>query len=114
MARNDEELAQKLLDSQVSHNEIHDRVMAELSYKAEIAGLKNFEHTLQNVPGYENDVVYIENDPNQPENTVEIAKKKDYEKAKATVGKVNWPYCYGILYDRKTGISVNSIVDYFK
>ena len=113
MARGDEDIYGKLMFSD-RRKEHYDRLMEELFYKAQESGLKDFTHKLEEVPGYEKDVVYIENGPNHYPGTIEIAKKKDYEEAKKKVGKENWPHCDGILYHEKTGIAVKWTVDYFE
>ena len=113
MARGDDDISGKLMFSD-RRKEYYDRLMEELFYKAEESGLKDFTHKLEEVPGYEKDVVYIENGPNHYPGTIEIAKKKDYEEAKKKVGTENWPHCDGILYHEKTGIAVKWTVDYFE
>lgn len=113
MARGDDDISGKLMFSD-RRKDHYDRLMEELFYKAQESGLRDFSHKLEEIPGYEKDVVYIENGPNHIPGTIEIAKKKDYEKAKEKVGKENWPHCDGILYHEKTGIAVKWTVDYFE
>ena len=113
MARGDEDIYGKLMFSD-RRKEHYDRLMEELFYKAQESGLKDFTHKLEKVPGYEKDVVYIENGPNHYPGTIEIAKKKDYEEAKKKVGKENWSYCEGVVYHKATGIAVKGIIDYFE
>ena len=113
MARGDEDIYGKLMFSD-RRKEHYDRLMEELFYKAQESGLKDFTHKLEEVPGYEKDVVYIENGPNHYPGTIEIAKKKDYEEAKKKVGKENWSYCEGVVYHKATGIAVKGIIDYFE
>lgn len=96
------------------NKEDYDELMDDLFYLAQEKGLDNFSHKLKDIPGYENDVVYIEKGPRLIEGNVEIAKKKDYEEAKKTVGKDSWPHCEGILYNKKTGIAVKTFIDYFE
>ncbi len=109
----DDDISGKLMFSD-RRKEHYDRLMEELFYKAQESGLKDFTHKLEEIPGYEKDVVYIENGPNHYPGTIEIAKKKDYEEAKKKVGTENWPHCDGILYHEKTGIAVKWTVDYFE
>ena len=113
MARGDDDISGKLMFSD-RRKEHYDRLMEELFYKAEESGLKDFTHKLEEVPGYEKDVVYIENGPNHYPGTIEIAKKKDYEEAKKKVGTENWPHCDGVVYHKDTGIAVKGIIDYFE
>ncbi|WP_297393602.1 hypothetical protein [uncultured Peptoniphilus sp.] len=113
MARGDEDIYGKLMFSD-RRKEHYDRLMEELFYKAQESGLKDFTHKLEEVPGYEKDVVYIENGPNHYPGTIEIAKKKDYEEAKKKVGTENWTYCEGVVYHKATGIAVKGIIDYFE
>ncbi|MEF3318066.1 hypothetical protein [Peptoniphilus grossensis] len=113
MARGDDDISGKLMFSD-RRKEHYDRLMEELFYKAQESGLKDFTHKLEEIPGYEKDVVYIEKGPNHYPGTIEIAKKKDYEEAKKKVGTENWPHCDGVLYHEKTGIAVKWTVDYFE
>lgn len=113
MARNDEDIYGELMFSD-RRKDHYDKLMEELFYKAQEKGLKDFSHKLEEVPGYEDDVVYIDKGPSHIPGTIEIAKKKDYEEAKKNLGKENWPHCEGILYHEKTGIAVKWTVDYFE
>ena len=113
MARGDDEIYDKLMFAD-ERKENYDFIMEELFYLAQEKGLKDFSHKLEEVPGYEDDVVYIDKGPSHIPGTIEIAKKKDYEEAKKEAGKENWPHCDGILYHEKTGIAVKWTVDYFE
>ena len=113
MARGDDDISGKLMFSD-RRKEHYDRLMEELFYKAQESGLKDFTHKLEDIPGYEKDVVYIEKGPNHIPGTIEIAKKKDYDEAKEKVGKENWTYCEGVVYHKATGIAVKGIIDYFE
>ena len=113
MARGDDDISGKLMFSD-RRKEHYDRLMEELFYKAQESGLKDFTHKLEEIPGYEKDVVYIENGPNHYPGTIEIAKKKDYEEAKKKVGTENWSHCDGVVYHKDTGIAVKGIIDYFE
>lgn len=113
MARGDDDISGKLMFSD-RRKEHYDRLMEELFYKAQESGLKDFTHKLEEIPGYEKDVVYIENGPNHYPGTIEIAKKKDYEEAKKKVGTENWPHCDGVVYHKGTGIAVKGVIDYFE
>ena len=113
MARGDDDISGKLMFAgEVKEN--YDSLMEELFYKAQENGLKDFTHKLEDIPGYEKDVVYIEKGPNHIPGTIEIAKKKDYDEAKEKVGKENWTYCEGVVYHKATGIAVKGIIDYFE
>lgn len=113
MARGDDAISDKLMFAgEVKEN--YDSLMEELFYLAQESGLKDFTHKLEEIPGYEKDVVYIEKGPNHIPGTIEIAKKKDYEEAKEKVGKENWTYCEGVVYHKATGIAVKGIIDYFE
>lgn len=112
MARDDQDTFDAFLDDRSGKD--YDKLMEDLFYVAEEKDLDNFTHSLEDIPGYEDDVVYIKEGPNHIPGTVEIAKKKDYEEAKKSVGKVNWSYCEGIVYHEKTGIAVRGVIDYFK
>ena len=113
MARGDDDISGKLMFSD-RRKEHYDRLMEELFYKAQESGLKDFTHKLEEIPGYEKDVVYIEKGPNHYPGTIEIAKKKDYEEAKKKVGTEAWTYCEGVVYHKDTGIAVKGIIDYFE
>ena len=113
MARGDKMTFDNLLLANIN-KEIYDSLMEDLFYVAKEKGLKDFTHKLEEIPGYEKDVVYIEKGPRHLEGTVEIAKKKDYEEAKKKVGKENWTYCEGVVYHKDTGIAVKTIIDYFE
>ncbi|NMW85650.1 hypothetical protein HKO22_07870 [Peptoniphilus sp. AGMB00490] len=112
MARDDKKTFDYLM--QGANKEEYDELMDDLFYLAQKRGLDNFSHKLKDIPGYENDVVYIEKGPRLLEGNIEIAKKKDYEEAKKTVGKDSWPHCEGILYNKRTGIAVKTFIDYFE
>lgn len=114
MSRGNQEIYNKLMDSQNSFAKNYDRLMRRLAYLADKEGLENFSHDIEKIPGYEEDVIYIESGPNHIAGTVEIAKKADYEKAKKNENNENWPHCDGVLYHKETGIAVKSIVDYFE
>lgn len=113
MARGDKKTFDNLLLANIN-KEIYDSLMEDLFYVAKEKGLKDFTHKLEEIPGYEKDVIYIEKGPRHLDGTVEIVKKKDYEEAKNNFGKENWPHCDGILYHKKTGIAVKWTVDYFE
>lgn len=113
MARNDDDIYDKLMfsDSRKNH---YDELMEDLLYVAQEKDLDNYTYKLEDIPGYKDDVVYIEKGPNHIPGTIEIAKKKDYEEAKGRVGKENWTYCEGVVYHKDTGIAVKGIIDYFE
>ena len=112
MARDDQAIFDVFLDDRSGKD--YDKLMEDLLYVAKEKGLDNYTHKLEDIPGYEKDVIYIKDGPNHIPGTVEIAKKKDYEEAKNSVGKVNWSYCEGVVYHEKTGIAVKSVIDYFE
>lgn len=112
MARGDNDIYDKLMFSDSGKD--YDKLMEDLLYVAKEKGLDNYTHKLEDIPGYEKDVIYIKDGPNHIPGTVEIAKKKEYEEAKNSVGKVNWSYCEGIVYHKKTGIAVKTVIDYFE
>lgn len=112
MARDDQAIFDVFLDDRSGKD--YDKLMEDLLYVAEEKGLDNFTHSLEDIPGYEDDVIYIKEGPNHIPGTIEIAKKKDYEEAKNSVGKVNWSYCEGVVYHEKTGIAVKTVIDYFE
>lgn len=113
MARGDKMTFDNLLLANI-HKEIYDSLMEDLFYVAKEKGLKDFTHKLEEIPGYEKDVIYIEKGPRHLDGTVEIVKKIDYEEAKKKVGTENWTYCEGIIYHKDTGIAVKCIIDYFE
>ncbi len=114
MSRGDKEVLEKLLQSQISYRTFYNKFMENLYRLAEEKGLENFSHKLEEIPGYKDNVVYIEDGPNHLENTIEIANKEDYEAAKNRVGTENWTYVEGITYDKNTGIVIKSKIDYFE
>ena len=113
MARNDDDIYDKLMFSD-RRKDHYDKLMEDLLYVAQEKGLGSYTYKLEDIPGYEKDVVYIEKGPNHIPGTIEIAKKKDYEEAKGKVGKENWTYCEGVVYHKATGIAVKGIIDYFE
>lgn len=113
MARNDNDIYDKLMFSDRRKDQ-YDKLMEDLLYVAQEKGLGSYTYKLEDIPGYEKDVVYIEKGPNHIPGTIEIAKKKEYEEAKNSVGKVNWSYCEGVVYHEKTGIAVKTVIDYFE
>lgn len=113
MARGDKMTFDNLLLANIS-KEIYDGLMEDLFYVAKEKGLKDFTHKLEEIPGYEKDVIYIEKGPRHLDGTVEIVKKIDYEEAKKKVGTENWTYCEGVIYHKDTGIAVKVIIDYFE
>lgn len=113
MAGGDKELADSLMempDSQKSY----DQLMESLAQDAKAKGLEGFSHKIDQIPGYEEDVVYIKTGPNHIPGTVEIAKKVDYDQAKARLGTENWTYCPSVRYHEKTGLALESIIDSFE
>lgn len=114
MSRGNEETYKKLMDSQNSYANNYNYMMNRLSYLAKEEGLENFSHKIEEIPGYENDVIYIESRPNHIEGTVEIAKSDEYEKAKKNEEGANWPHCEGVVYHKETGIAVKTYIDYFE
>ncbi len=113
MARNDDDIYNKLMFSD-RRKDHYDKLMEDLLYVAQEKGLGSYTYKLEDIPGYEKDVVYIEKGPNHIPGTIEIVKKKDYEDAKKNLGKENWTYCEGVVYHKATGIAVKGIIDYFE
>jgi len=113
MARGDKDLANRI-SNVVINTSVNDKLMNELKEVCEKEGLKNFTHKLKKIPGYESDVIYIRDENGLRDGVVEVAKKDDYEGAKAQVGKENWPNCDGVEYHEETGIAVKTIIDNFK
>lgn len=113
MARGDDDIYNKLMFSD-RRKDHYDKLMEDLLYVAQEKGLGSYTYKLEDIPGYEKDVVYIEKGPNHIPGTIEIAKKKDYEDAKKNLGKENWTYCEGVVYHKATGIAVKGIIDYFE
>ena len=113
MAGGDKKLAEKLMES-FNLGEDYNRLMENLAQDAKAKGLENFSHKLDQVPGYEEDVIYIKDGPRHIPGTVDIVKKDDYDQAKARVGKENWTYCPSICYHEKTGLALESIFDSFE
>ncbi|MBS4871916.1 MAG: hypothetical protein KHZ78_03595 [Peptoniphilus sp. oral taxon 375] len=113
MAGGDKELADSLMERPDSQKD-YDQLMESLAQDAKSKGLEGFSHKIDQIPGYEEDVVYIKTGPNHIPGTVEIAKKADYDQAKARLGTENWTYCPSILYHEKTGLALESIIDSFE
>lgn len=114
MSRGNSEIYDILMSSQNSYSKNYDKIMNRLFYLATKNGLENFSHKIEEVPGYESDVIYIESGPNHIDGTVEIAKRDEYEKAKKNEEGANWPHCEGVIYHKETGIAVKTFVDYFE
>ncbi|MBU5668511.1 hypothetical protein KQI68_01520 [Peptoniphilus sp. MSJ-1] len=112
MARGDENLADSLSLATVDTS-MNDKMMETLKKAAEDKGLKNFTHKLEDIPGYEDNVIYLRGGHRNREDTIDVVKKEDYERSKSQVGKKNWPHCEGIEYHEKTGITQKTIIDYF-
>lgn len=118
MAENDEELTDKLLGSQGSFSSMYDVVMEDLQKNAQMAGLTNFSHKKNEIPGYEKDVMEI--DDNQPKGVICIIKNTDYDKEQeerkeivsSTVAGKHAVYAPCIYYHEKTGICVEDTVWY--
>lgn len=118
MAENDEELVEKLMGSQGSFSSMYDYVMEDLQKNAQIAGLKNFSHKKNEIPGYEKDVREIDDDT--PNGVICIIKNKDYDKVQEerkeivspTVAGKHSVYAPCIHYHEKTGICVEDTVWY--
>lgn len=113
MAGGDKKLADSLMERPDSQKD-YDQLMESLAQDAKAKGLEGFSHKIDQIPGYEEDVVYIKTGPNHILGTVEIAKKADYEQAKARLGTENWTYCPSVLYHEKTGLALESIIDSFE
>lgn len=115
MTGGDKKLVEKLMESfNLNLGEDYNRLMENLAQDAKAKGLENFSHKLDQVPGYEKDVIYIKDSPGHIPGTVDIVKKDDYDQAKARVGKENWTYCPSICYHEKTGLALESILDSFE
>jgi len=119
MAENDEKLAEKMIGSQDSFSSKYDVLMEEIKKNAEIAGLKNFSHKKNEIPGYEKDVREIDDDT--PDGAICIIKNKDYDKVQeerkeivpSTVAGKHTVYAPCIYYHEKTGICVKDTVWYY-
>lgn len=119
MTENNRRLAKKMMDSP-TEQDIYQKQMNELKRVALNAGLKesDISFELKKIPGYENDVVYIEND--MPKGAVCVIKKKDYDELQnerkeivaADKSGKHWVYRECILWNEKTGISIQYILDY--
>lgn len=114
MSRGNSEIYDILMSSQNSYSKNYDKIMNRLFYLATKNRLENFSDKIEEVPGYESDVIYIESGPNHIDGTVEIAKRDEYEKAKKNEEGANWPHCEGVIYHKETGIAVKTFVDYFE
>ena len=119
MADNDEKLIEKMMGSQDSFSSKYDIIMEDLKKNAEIAGLKNFSHKKNEIPGYEKDVREIDDDT--PDGVICIIKNKDYDKVQeerkeivpSTVAGKHAAYAPYIWYHEKTGICVKNTVWYY-
>ena len=119
MAENDEKLIEKMMGSPDSFSSKYDVLMEEIKKNAEIAGLKNFSHKKNEIPGYEKDVREIDDDT--PDGVICIIKNKDYDKAQeerkeivpSTVAGKHAVYAPCIWYHEKTGICVKKTVWYY-
>ena len=88
MAEGDKKLADSLMERLDSQKD-YDQLMESLAQDAKSKGLEGFSHKIDQIPGYEEDVVYIKTGPNHIPGTVEIAKKADYDQAKARLGTLS-------------------------
>lgn len=118
MAENDEKLIEKMMGSTDSFSSKYYVLMEEIKKNAEIAGLKNFSHKKNEIPGYEKDVREIDDDT--PDGVICIIKNKDYDKVQeerkeivpSTVAGKHAAYAPCIWYHEKTGICVKNTVWY--
>jgi hypothetical protein len=119
MAENDEKLIEKMMGSTDSFSSKYYVLMEEIKKNAEIAGLKNFSHNKNEIPGYEKDVREI--DDYTPDGVICIIKNKDYDKVQeerkeivpSTVAGKHAAYAPCIWYHEKTGICVKNTVWYY-
>lgn len=119
MAENDEKLIEKMMGSTDSFSSKYDVLMEEIKKNAEIAGLKNFSHKKNEIPGYEKDVREIDDDT--PDGVICIIKNKDYDKVQeerkeivpSTVAGKHAAYAPCIWYHEKTGICVKKTFWYY-
>lgn len=113
MAGGDKKLAEKLMES-FNLGEDYNRLMENLAQDAKAKGLEGFSHKIDQIPGYEENVIYIKDGPGHIPGTVDIVKKADYDQAKARLGTENWTYCPSVCYHEKTGLALESIIDSFE
>ena len=119
MAENDEKLIEKMMGSTDSFSSKYYVLMEEIKKNAEIAGLKNFSHKKNEIPGYEKDVREIDDDT--PDGVICIIKNKDYDKVQeerkeivpSTVAGKHAAYAPCIWYHEKTGICVKKTFWYY-
>lgn len=105
----------------MKHSEDYDqRISYELKRVALKSGLKekDISFELEKIPGYEENAMYIRE--NVPEGSVCVINKKDYDElqkerkeiSEPTGSGKHWVYRECVLWNEKTGICTDYILDY--
>ncbi len=113
MSRNNENWYKRLLESQNSYHRIYNDIIQRLREETHRKNMKGYVHDKDKIPNYNENVLFFENMQNEPKGNIAVVKKSQYYKAKDEIGKVNWPHYKGLLFNKATGIAVESIFDEF-
>lgn len=112
MVRQNQEMFNNLKESEKNQEQAYYKMMDHLKIEADKADLKNYQHKLNEVPGFDKEVQLIENSSIHIEDTIQIILKSDYERLKnlSSGEKARTEMANGVLYDKKTGIAVKNIL----
>lgn len=112
MTRQNQEILNKLKESEKNQEQTYYKMMDHLKIEADKAGLKNYQHKVNEVPGFDKGVQLIENSSIHIKDTIQIISKSDYERLKnvSSGEKSHTETADGVLYDKKTGIAVRDIL----
>ena len=113
MSRNNMNWYNKLMRSQNSYHRIYNPMIEKLKSHIQASDMKNYIHEVNNIPGYKVDVFFFEDLKNEPKGNVAVVKKEEYYEAKEQIGKENWPHYKGVLFNKATGIAIDSVFDEF-
>ncbi|MDO5028428.1 MAG: hypothetical protein Q4E36_04085 [Bacillota bacterium] len=91
-----------------------DQLLERVYWQAKEKGLENFSHKLEEIPGYQENVVYIDNIRQVPKDSLIVANQDEYQAALDRLGTENWTYYQGIIYYKPYGLALKTIVDDFE
>lgn len=98
----------------VNKRKAEDQIFQKIYKKASDLGIENISHDLDNIPGYENGVVYIDDTEEVPKDSLLIAKEDEYQAALSRLGQENWTYVEGLIYYEPCGLAIKTIIDDFE
>ena len=113
MSRNNVLWYKALMDSQNSYHKVYNSIILKLKNHLDENEISGYNHLIDQIPGYESNIVLLRNLKNEPDGNIGITKRYVYDNAKKEIGKVNWPHYKGIMYNEATGIVIETIFDEF-